>query len=98
MLGIISLGLNAWITFGSLVATDSAFAAIAGIAWVLAGILGVLSIGKYLAEVNERKSSGFYTEVPWKRVLFIIAGVLLFLAIVWSAVDIAQWAGKQGWG
>lgn len=96
-LGLVSLGLNAWLTFGSLVATDRVFAIVAAVAWFLAGICGVLSIGKYMAEVNERKSSGFYTEIPWKRALFIITAVILLIAVVWSAVDIAQWAGKRTW-
>lgn len=97
VLGLISLGLNAWITFGAPVATDNLFLIVAGIAWVLAGILSVLSIGKYMSAVNERKSTGFYTEVPWKKALFTATAVLLVFAVVWSALDIALWVGKQSW-
>ncbi|ANR63593.1 hypothetical protein C627_13380 [Corynebacterium glutamicum ZL-6] len=97
VLGLISLGLNAWITFGAPVATDNLFLIVAGIAWVLAGILSVLSIGKYMSAVNERKSTGFYTEVPWKKALFTATVVLLVFAVVWSALDIALWVGKQSW-
>lgn len=94
---MISLGLNSWITFGPLVATDATFAIVAMVAWALAGVCGVLLIGKHMAEVNERKSSGFYTEIPWKRALFYLTAVILLIAVVWSAVDIAQWAGKRAW-
>lgn len=97
VLGLISLGLNAWITFGAPVATDNLFLIVAGIAWGLAGILSVLSIGKYMSAVNERKSTGFYTEVPWKKALFIATVILLVVAVVWSALDIALWAGKYSW-
>ncbi|ANE04900.1 hypothetical protein [Corynebacterium crudilactis] len=97
VLGLISIGLNAWITFGSPVATDTSFFAVAVIAWILAGILGVLSVGKYMATVNERKSTGFYTEDPVKKLLFVSAAVLLLIAVLWSAGDIALWAGKRSW-
>ena len=97
VLGLISLGINAWITFGVPVATDNLFGIVAGIAWVLAGILGVPSIGKYMSAVNDRKSTGFYSEVPWKKVLFTATVVLLVAAVLWSALDIALWAGKHSW-
>ncbi|BAU97081.1 hypothetical protein N24_2819 [Corynebacterium suranareeae] len=97
VLGLISLGLNAWITFGAPVATDNLFFIVAVTAWVLAGILSVLSIGKYISTVNERKSTGFYTEVPWKKTLFTVTAILLIAAVVWSALDIALWVGKQSW-
>lgn len=93
-LGLIGIGLNAWLTFGSLVATDGLFLVIAGIAWGLAGLVGALLIGKHMTEVNTRKATGFYTEDTGKKVLFNIAAVLLVIAVIWSAWDIALWMGK----
>lgn len=93
-LGLIGIGLNAWLSFGSLVATDGLFLVIAGIAWGLAGVVGALVIGMHMTEVNKRKATGFYTEDTGKKVLFNIAAVLLVIAVIWSAWDIALWMGK----
>lgn len=93
-LGLLGIGLNAWLTFGSLVATDGLFLVIAGIAWGLAGVLGALLIGQHMTEVNKRKASGLYMEDTGKKVLFNITAVLLVIAVIWSAWDIALWVGK----
>lgn len=97
ILAVASIGLNAWITFGAAVATDGSFFITAGIAWALAGIAGVVSVGWYLAKLNERKAEGFYTDIPWKKMILYVTVILLIGAVVWSAFDIALWAGKRSW-
>lgn len=94
ILGIIGVVLNAVITFGSHVATDTSYAVLAVLAWFLAGVLGISLLGWYFTENSRRKSAGSYFTVGWKKTLYWSTVALLLIAVVWSAVDIAQWAGK----
>lgn len=92
--GVISLVLSVVITFGGHQATDTSFAVLAFVAWALAGVVGITALGWYFSEDNERRGSGLYLEVDWKRVLYWATVVVLVIAVIWSAVNIAQWAGK----
>ncbi len=92
--GLIALVLNAVATFGDFEATDTSFAILSGIAWALAGLVGITALGGYFAKDNKHRGSGFYTEIGWKKTLYWVTVVMLVVAIIWSAVDIAQWVGK----
>ncbi|WP_231598766.1 hypothetical protein [Corynebacterium occultum] len=94
ILGLIGIILNAWLTFGSLVATDTTFGITAIVAWFLSGFLGVSCLGLYFSENNKRRASGFYSHVDWKKGIFYATVAALVIAVLWSAVDIALWAGK----
>lgn len=94
VLGLIGLVLNAVITFGPATATDSTFATFALLGWALAGLAGVTLLAWYFNADNDRRASGFYTEIGWKKAVYYATMVVLVIAVVWSAVDIALWAGK----
>lgn len=94
VLGLVGIGLNAMLTFGGFVATDSAWALWSFIAWILSGVLGITLLGWYFGEVNKRKGAGFFTRVGWKKGVANLTFVVLGIAVLWSAIDIAQWAGK----
>ncbi|RSZ65136.1 hypothetical protein EAH68_03065 [Corynebacterium hylobatis] len=94
LLGLVGIGLNVMLTFGGFVATDSAWALWSFLAWFLAGVLGISLLGWYFTEVNRRKGAGFFTRVGWKRVVAVLTFAVLAVAVLWSAIDIAQWAGK----
>lgn len=93
-LGLLSLGLSVLITFGSYEATDTSFAIFAFVSWAIAGILGISLLGWYFAENNRRRGESLYVDVGWKKAVYVITLVVLASAVVWSAINIAQWAGK----
>lgn len=93
-LGVIGILLNLWLTLGSPVATDTTFGVIALIAWVLSGVVGVSCLSLYFAENNRRRATGFYSRVDWKKGIFYATVAALLIAVVWSALDVALWAGK----
>lgn len=94
VLGLVGVVLNAVLTFGSSVATDTNFFVMAGLGWLLAGIAGVTLLGWYFTTDNKRRAAGFYTEIGWKKAVYYATMVVLVIAVVWSAVDIALWVGK----
>jgi hypothetical protein len=94
VLGLVGIGLNAMLTFGDFVATDSSWAPWSFLAWFLAGVLGISLLGWYFTEVNKRKGAGFFTRVGWKKAVAGLTFAVLGVAVLWSAIDIAQWAGK----
>lgn len=94
ILGLVGIGLNAMLTFGDFVATDSAWALWSFVAWFLSGVLGISLLGWYFLEVNRRRGAGFFIRVGWKKVVAGLTFAVLAIAVLWSAIDIAQWAGK----
>lgn len=92
--GVIGLGLNAFLVLGRPVATDDAWGYVASVAWFIAGILGVTALGWYFQEENKRKGAGFFSTVGWKKAVAWLTYAVLIGAIIWSAVNIAQWVGK----
>lgn len=92
--GVIGLALNGVLVFGDHVATDAAWGVIAIAAWAVAGLVGVTLLGWYFSEVNKRKGQGFYSIVGWKNIVARLTYVVLLVAVVWSAINIAQWVGK----
>lgn len=94
VLGLLGVVLNAVITFGGSTATDTNFIIFAGLGWALAGIAGVTLLAWYFSTDNKRRAAGFYTEIGWKKAMYYATMVVLVIAVVWSAVDIALWVGK----
>lgn len=94
LLGVVGIVLNAVITFGDHVATDTTYGVLALIAWFLAGVLGISLLGWYFLEVNKRRGAGFYIKVGWKKAAAWVTFAVLSIAVLWSAIDIALWVGK----
>lgn len=94
VLGLIGVSLNAWLSFSSAVATDTSFGITAVIAWLLSGVLGIVCLGLYFTANDKQKATGFYSRIGWKKALLYFTAVVLLIAVVWSAIDIALWVGK----
>ncbi|MGP6174663.1 hypothetical protein [Corynebacterium sp. A21] len=94
VLGLIGVMLNAWLSFSSTVATDTSFGIIAGVAWILSGLFGIICLGRYFTANAQRKATGFYSHIGWKKTLLYFTALVLLIAVVWSAIDIALWVGK----
>lgn len=94
VLAVVAVIINAWLTFGPATATEGLFAALAAVAWGLAGVLGVTALSWYFITDNKRRGAGFYTEIGWKKLLFAITAAGLIIGVVWSAIDFALWVGK----
>lgn len=93
--GVGSLVLNAVLWLGGFTATGTSWLYIAVIAWALAGVAGILPLGFYFAEVNNRKAGGYFLSAGWKKTLSWVTFAVLVGAVLWSATDIALWWGKQ---
>lgn len=94
VLGIVSVIISMVLTFGSHTPTDNAFKVLSTTAWLAAGLLGVSLLGLYFNADNKQRASGFYSIIGWKKALYWTTVSLLFVGIVWSAIEIGQWVGK----
>ena len=94
VLAIIGIGLNMWLLVGDLVATDQTFVIVAGLAWVLSGIGGFSFLGLYFSALNHNRAHGIFSDEMPRRLMFYATNVLLVIAVLWSAFNIAQFFGK----
>ncbi|MBV7292616.1 hypothetical protein [Corynebacterium sp. TAE3-ERU16] len=94
VLAVVSLILSGVITFSSMGPTDSSYRAMSLIAWAAAGVVGITAMSLYFIADTKRRALGFYQIVSWKQAVYFATVVLLFVAVVWSAVEIGLWVGK----
>ncbi|MBI9001747.1 hypothetical protein M0E87_00810 [Corynebacterium sp. CCM 9185] len=94
ILAVASLGLSGVITFSSIAPTDFSYRTMSLVAWAAAGIVGVTAMSFYFIADTKRRALGFYQIVGWKQAMYFVTMALLFVAVVWSAVEIGLWVGK----
>ena len=94
VLAVISLFLSGFITFSSVGPTDSPYRMVSLVAWAAAGVVGITAMSFYFMADTKRRALGFYQIVSWKQAVYFVTVALLFVAVVWSAVEIGLWVGK----
>lgn len=94
VLAVISLVLSSVITFSSMGPTDSSYRVMSLVAWAAAGVIGITAMSLYFIADTKRRALGFYQIVSWKQAVYFATVALLFVAVVWSAVEIGLWVGK----
>ena len=86
--------LSGYTYFSSLREIDTTWGVLSGIAWLLAGVLGVSALGLYFTKNTQVKAEGPYQEIGWKQGLFYATLAVLIIAGVLSAILFALWVGR----
>lgn len=94
VMGALSILLSLYLFLSSAAATETRYLIIASIAWVLAGVLGIGTLGWYFTGDATARAEGNYLSVDWKNLLYWATLVVLAVSVVLSAVHIALWFGK----
>ncbi|MFP7365983.1 hypothetical protein SFC07_09455 [Corynebacterium callunae] len=91
---LLGIGLNIWLIFSDIVATDTAFLIVSGAAWGLAGIFGISMLSWYFNGLNEARANGIFVDESARKAFFYVTAIALLIAVLWSAFNIAQFFGK----
>lgn len=93
--GIVSVALSLYVLVGPIRAIDKEQLFFSGLAWFIAAILGISSLGLYFSKDTALRSASLYQDVAWKKVLYFAVLVLIAIGTVLSAFLFAQYVGKQ---
>ncbi|MBF4552846.1 hypothetical protein [Corynebacterium suicordis] len=93
--GVLAVLLCAYLQFSGASSTDSQYPIVAAVAWLLAGIFGIVLLGQYFSQDNRQRTTGVYQIISWKQTLYWVTIIALFVGIIWSAIHIGIWAGKH---
>lgn len=93
-MGLVSILLSLYLFFSATAATETKYLVFSVIAWGLAGILGIGSLGWYFTGDAKARAEGNYLSVDWKNFLYWVTLAVLAVAVVLSAIHVALWFGK----
>lgn len=94
VLAIVSVLLSGFLTFSSITPTDGLYRILSLTAWGAAGLIGITAMSLFFLADTKRRAQGFYQVVSWKQMMYYATTALLFIAVVWSAIEIGLWVGK----
>ncbi len=63
-------------------------------AWVLAGPAAFATLGAYSTADTRQRARSVYAAPPWLRTAYRVTAVVAVLAVVVTAVRIAEWVGR----
>lgn len=94
VLGVISLGISAFLFFSSVSPTSSTYLWLSLAAWALAGVIGISLLALFRKADTRERARGVYVEEGWRVALYWGTMALLVIGVVWSAIELALWFGK----